>query len=268
VDDGPVLAERGVLAVADEVWNLAVRRAAVIRPLAEGGVVGHAAADAAAVELGVSRRQVYLMVRRWRAGDGVVSDLVPGRSSGGRGRGHLPDAVETVVRELLRTRFLTRQKRSLAAVHRELARICRSRGWRVPSRGTLARRVAMLDPVRAATSRQGPDAARVLRSAGGTPPGVTGLLEQVQIDHTVVDLIVVDEQHRLPIGRPYITVGIDVASRCIVGLVVTLEAPSALSVGLYPTSAGRSCPAGSLSQGEGGWRSPTVTRRASAAFGT
>ena len=57
-------------------------------------------------------------------------------------------------------------------------------------------------------------------------------LEQVQIDHTVVDVIVVDERHRLPIGRPYVTVAIDVFSRCIVGLVVTLEAPSALSVGL------------------------------------
>ena len=58
------------------------------------------------------------------------------------------------------------------------------------------------------------------------------LLEQVQIDHTPVDVIVVDERYRLPIGRPYVTAGIDVASRCVAGLVVTLEAPSALSVGL------------------------------------
>jgi len=48
----------------------------------------------------------------------------------------------------------------------------------------------------------------------------------------VVDVIVVDERRRLPIGRPYLTVAIDVFSRCIVGMVVTLEAPSALSVGL------------------------------------
>lgn len=60
---------------------------------------------------------------------------------------------------------------------------------------------------------------------------MTGVLEQVQIDHTVVDLIVVDERHRLPIGRPYVTAEIGVFSRCIVGLVVTLEAP-ALSAGL------------------------------------
>jgi putative transposase len=54
----------------------------------------------------------------------------------------------------------------------------------------------------------------------------------VQIDHTVVDVIVVDEQHRRPIGRPYVTAAIDVFSRCLGGLVVTLEAPSALSAGL------------------------------------
>jgi transposase InsO family protein len=48
----------------------------------------------------------------------------------------------------------------------------------------------------------------------------------------VVGRWVVDERHRMPIGRPYLTVAIDVFSRCIVGLVVTLEAPSALSVGL------------------------------------
>ncbi len=45
-------------------------------------------------------------------------------------------------------------------------------------------------------------------------------------------MIVVDERHRLPVGRPYLTVAIDVASRCVVGMVVTLEAPSATSVGL------------------------------------
>ncbi|MBB2940492.1 hypothetical protein FB565_000196 [Actinoplanes lutulentus] len=52
------------------------------------------------------------------------------------------------------------------------------------------------------------------------------------MDHTVVDVVVVYEQHRLPVGRPYVTVAIDVFSRAVVGLVVTLEAPSALSVGL------------------------------------
>ncbi len=71
-----------------------------------------------------------------------------------------------------------------------------------------------------------------LQGVGGVPPAVTLPLEQIQIDHTVIDLIVVDERDRQPIGRPYLTVAIDVFTRCVLGMVVTLEAPSAVSVGL------------------------------------
>jgi putative transposase len=98
--------------------------------------------------------------------------------------------------------------------------------------GTVLRRIAQLDRVGSVVAREGRDAARSLGAAGGVAPEVPGLLDQVQVDHTVVDVIVVDEWHRLPIGRPYVTAAIDVASRCVVGLVVTLEAPSATSVGL------------------------------------
>jgi hypothetical protein len=35
----------------------------------------------------------------------------------------------------------------------------------------------------------------------------------VQIDHTLVDVIVVDEIERKPIGRPWLTLVVDVATR-------------------------------------------------------
>ena len=230
--EGDRVVERGLLSVPGEVWAVAVRRAEVIGPLAAAGAVGAAAADAAAGELGLSRRQVYTLLGRWRAGEGVVSDLVPGASSGGRGGRRLPEAVEAVIQDVLGRSYLSRQRRSIASVHREVAQVCRSRGLAVPSRGAVARRIADLDPVVARRARAGPDAARALEPAGGHVPPVRSVLEQVQIDHTVVDVIVVDARHRLPIGRPYVTVGIDVFSRSIVGMVLTLEAPSALSVGL------------------------------------
>lgn len=230
--DEPVVPERGLLSVPDEVWDLAVRRARVIGPLAAADVVGGSAVEAAAAELGLSRRQVYELLRRWRQGQGAVSDLIPGRSSGGRGGEQLPDDVEAVIREVLRREYLTRQRKTVAAVHREIVRVCRTRGLQAPSRGSVVRRIGRLDPVERTRRREGADAARGREAAGGVPPPVTGVLEQVQIDHTVVDLVVVDEQHRLPIGRPYVTAGIDVFSRCLVSLVVTLEAPSATSVGL------------------------------------
>ncbi|WP_231885542.1 Mu transposase C-terminal domain-containing protein [Kocuria sp. ICS0012] len=222
---------RGLLTVPDEAWELAVERAAVIGPLADSSTVG-SAVDAAAEKLGISRGRVYFLIRLWRDGQGAVSDLVPGSSSGGRGGVRLPVEVETIVREVIRKHYLTRQRKTIAAVHREITRMCRLRGLSVPSRNAVRRRITMLDPRTEAVGREGRDAARPLRSAGGDVPAIVEVLEQVQIDHTVVDLIVVDEQHRLPIGRPYVTVAIDVRTRSIVGLVITLEAPSALSVGL------------------------------------
>jgi putative transposase len=48
----------------------------------------------------------------------------------------------------------------------------------------------------------------------------------------VVDVIVVDEEHRRPIGRPVLTVAIDVCTRMVAGFYLSLDPPSTSSVGL------------------------------------
>nr|WP_249777403.1 DDE-type integrase/transposase/recombinase [Arthrobacter sp. C9C5] len=216
----------------DVLWDRAKSVSAVIAPLASHAVVGRAAVDAAAAALGISRRQVYVLIRRQRDGSGLLTDLVPGRSSGGKGTARLSEEVEDLVRVMVRKQFLTRQKRTLAAVYRDIAAACRARQLPVPARNTVERRIRELNPVEVGRRRGGADAVRPLQSAGDEVPAVGSILERVQIDHTVIDVIVVDERERRPIGRPYLTVAIDVYSRCIVGMVVTLEAPSAVSVGL------------------------------------
>ncbi|MBN0252771.1 transposase, partial [Pseudomonas aeruginosa] len=95
-------------------------------------------------------------------------------------------SVERIIRELLQKRYLTKQKRSLAAFHREVARACKAQKLRVPARNTIALRIANLDPLKTALHREGQDAARCLQGVGGEPPAVTAPLEQVQIDHTVI----------------------------------------------------------------------------------
>lgn len=230
-DTSPI-AEQGVATLSDESWAQARHRMEVIGPLVALEVIGHEAADAAAHSLGLSRRQVYVLIHRARQGTGLVTDLAPGRSGGGKGKGRLPESVERIIRELLNKRFLTKQKRSPAAFHREIAQACKAQQLRVPARNTVARRIAELDPLKTTRRRDGQNASRDLQGVGGVPPAVTAPLEQVQIDHTVIDLIVVDERDRQPIGRPYLTIAIDVFTRCVLGMVVTLEAPSAVSVGL------------------------------------
>jgi putative transposase len=57
-------------------------------------------------------------------------------------------------------------------------------------------------------------------------------LQIVQIDHTLADVILVDELYRQPIGRPWITVAFDVATRVVMGFHLSLEPPSATTVAL------------------------------------
>jgi putative transposase len=56
-------------------------------------------------------------------------------------------------------------------------------------------------------------------------------LERAEIDHTRLDLMAVDEISGLPLGRPYLTICIDVCTRCILGLYVGFEPASFLTVG-------------------------------------
>ena len=235
--DTPRITERGVATLPQEVWEQARLRTEIIGPLTTLEVVGHQAADDAAQALGLSRRQVYVLIRQARQGSGLVTDLVPGQSRGGEGKSRLPEPIECIIRELLQKRFLTKQKRSLTAFHREVAQACKAQKLRVPTRNTLVLRIASLDPMETMRSREGREASRNLQGTGGVPPTIIEPLEQVQIDHTVIDLIVVDERDREPIGRPYFTIAIDVFTRCVLGMVVTLEAPSAVSVGLCLTHA-------------------------------
>ena len=57
-------------------------------------------------------------------------------------------------------------------------------------------------------------------------------LEFIQIDHTLADVMVVDSFHRRSIGRPWLSLAIDVATRSVLGFHLGLEAPSALAVAL------------------------------------
>lgn len=55
-------------------------------------------------------------------------------------------------------------------------------------------------------------------------------LERVEIDHTPLDLMVIDDDTGLPLGRPYITACIDDYTRCVLGFYISFEPPSHFTV--------------------------------------
>jgi putative transposase len=71
-----------------------------------------------------------------------------------------------------------------------------------------------------------------LNLSRGTFLALTFLWAVAQIDHTPMDVIVVDEEHRQPIQRPSLTVVIDVYSRVVLGFAIYVEKPSAFTAGI------------------------------------
>lgn len=55
-------------------------------------------------------------------------------------------------------------------------------------------------------------------------------LDRAEMDHTLLDLLVIDDETGLPLGRPWITACIDDNTRCLLGINIGFEPPSYLSV--------------------------------------
>ena len=218
--------------IPEAVWCEARRRVEVVRPLAERGHGPRHLVQAAAATPGLSERQTYTLLRRCREADGALTALLPGRSGGGRGKTRLDAGSEAVLCRIVEESYLSPQKRSAAWIVKEALGRCRQAGVAPPSPNTVRRRLKAL-PL-AELRRRGEAHPRTDPVHGHAPPA-RHPLDLVQVDHTPVDLVLVDPLDREPIGRPWVTVAIDVFSRCIAGFHVTLEAPSATSVGLCLT---------------------------------
>ena len=105
-------------------------------------------------------------------------------------------------------------------------------GLVVPSRKAISARLQMRPLREVVAKREGRKAARdrYLPTIGSLEAHWP--LSLIQIDHTLVDVIVVDSVTRTPIQRPWLTLAIDVCTRCVVGFHLSLEPPSATSVAL------------------------------------
>ncbi|WP_299682825.1 transposase family protein [uncultured Roseobacter sp.] len=216
---------------ADGAWEQAVQREAVIRRLTNQQRISRADFLAACRELGVKRSRLYELIRAYKARP-LTSSLLASAVGTQTGSRRLPKEVEVVVSEAIDQFFKSPQKPSINALHKEVRRRCRAKEFKAPCWSTLRKRVMALNPAELSAAREG---AKVARQRHRPVPGsyqVERAYEVVQIDHTLVDVIVVDRIHRKPLQRPWLTFAIDIASRIVAGFYLTLEPPSALSVSL------------------------------------
>lgn len=226
--------ERGmadVTLVNEQHWAKAKRRLPIIRSFATSAHRTAALAEEAATELGISRTHFYTLLKRYEA-DPYLSSLLPRRPGPLRGTSMLSTEIDALIDEAIELHYLTRQKPKLADLVTEIHRRCYEAAYPAPSRKAITARLRAKPAEVVIRRRQGN------KAADDRYRPVTGSLEAssplslVQIDHTLVDVIVVDSVTRLPIQRPWISLAIDVCSRVVVGFHLSLEPPSATSVAL------------------------------------
>ena len=219
----------------------AARRAAVLRPLVRDYLAGTGSLESgvrdAVWELGVSRATVWRWIRRLAEEGGRTSSLAPRKRGRRAGTVLVSREVEVVIEEHLTRYYLRRERPSLGRVVNEIRNACGALGLQMPTRRTVQRRLDAMDAREVMKAREGAKAARQ-RFASVTGSNRAKLpLAIVQIDHTPADLILVDSFERKPIGRPWVTLAIDIATRMVSGYPVSFDAPSRLSVALCLTRA-------------------------------
>ena len=213
------------------VWKEAVAREAVIRALASSNQPNRAEVLRACRQLGVKRARLYQLLKAYRARP-VTSSLLVRPKGTRRGARRLPIETEAVIAEALAQFYESLQKPSVNRLRQEVRRLCRARGLKTPGWHTLRVRIDARDPAELMRAREGVKAARDRFQPVPGEYVAERAYEVVQIDHTLVDVIVVDRASRQPLQRPWLTLAIDVASRMVAGLYLTLEPPSVTSVAL------------------------------------
>lgn len=216
----------------EKEWKVAEKRYEIIKPLLDGSIERtKETVQVQAKRNGVSLASIY----RWLASydkTGRLSSLTNQRRSD-KGKSRLGKDVDQLINEVIEEYYLTSNKRKVSQAYQKLKILAKKGNIRIPSEMTFTRRINEISNAEKTEKRISYAERRAKYS-----PVLSGYKEAtfplsvVQIDHTPVDLMFVDEDERKSIGRAWLTVAICVFSRIVCGYYLSYEKPSVASVGL------------------------------------
>jgi putative transposase len=189
----------------------------------------------AAIQLGITKSHLYKLMKQHDEDVGVYSLLIHNR---GRQMGTflLSEQLEDVIKKAVGT--FQGKGCTYSQVYRELENLCVERNLKLPSRGTLRSRINMLlSNEELFRAKEGAEAARDKFGSYRGKFETLAPLELVQMDHTLVDVMLLSNDRLHVIGRPWLTIAIDIHTRVILGYYLSLHVPSALSVACTLTHA-------------------------------
>lgn len=218
--------------IADDDWRIAQQRFAAISPLVGKLQIGRDEAAHRAKEVNVNPATLYRWLQRYNA-YGTVTALIPKKRGWQEGKSRIPAHTDAVIEQTIREYYLTPQRPTAKKTIVEVMRRCAERGLKAPSHMTIRARIAKVSEKERLRGRGFKERAKnKYLPAPGSFPNADYPLAVVQIDHTPADIILVDDVYRKPIGRPWITLAMDVNSRMVTGYYLSFDPPSETSVAM------------------------------------
>jgi len=175
---------------------------------------------------------------KWIAAARDIRAIVLRHADRGKPGTRLAPEVKAISDQAIQELYMTKERKRAPEVHLEIVRrVTDANRFRLqsdqlplPSRSTIYREIARLSPYDVMAARYGKRRANMEFRVSMTGPVTTRALERVVMDHTPSDLVVVDDNSMLPLGRPTITTALVEYTRCPMGFYAGFEPPSCLAV--------------------------------------
>jgi putative transposase len=167
-----------------------------------------------------------------------ITPLIEQNERKGNAKSRYPEEVEQIVQRAIDTRYLTQERgtiqdtldKAIVDVKRENALRPEELQLPVPTRRLVRRLIGAMPAFDRCVARYGKTvAAKQFRSVQGHR--ITQLpLDRAEMDHSLLDLLVIDDATSLPLGRPWLTACLDDNTRTTLGMFVSFEPPSYFTV--------------------------------------
>lgn len=224
--------ESPVYEVPSEHLDQAVERERELRPYALNGLkVTAEVRDMLCKKLGIGKSRLYQLLKSLSEDPrpAAIASHYRGPKPGTR---KLSAEVEAIVKEEIEKLARNEGPGDYTELYEGVELRCYDAELKAPCRETIRHRAIENHREFALKKKCGQRRAKERTTAYPGTIKTTAALALVEIDHSPLDIILVDSVDREVIGRAFITIVLDTHTRCVLGFHISLEHPNAMTVAL------------------------------------
>lgn len=210
----------------EKLLDIASKRFKIIEPY----FIENKSINQIVISSGKSRSTINRWIHKYKQSKNI-SALAPMPHTGGKGKNRIQKEVLEIMDMIIRKYYLTLQGESISLIIVRIKIECNRHKLKPPCDSTVRSYIARIPAFDKMKKREG------IKKAKEKYSPVTGSLEAlyplhiVQMDHSKLDILLVDEDG-MELGRPWLTIALDIYSRMVTGYYLTFDSPGAESAGM------------------------------------